>query len=773
MLDLYRLCRDMSNPKSPLRREADWWVGQIASCLDRPSPATAALLAGWREDFRMIYGEISFSAHKRLDRSALLAAYGLEPGTPEEREERMQHLVLAIQTYFSLLIKTIMASMLGESIRDRAAIIRGDFALRRGIVNYCADDWYRWPEHELDNGMDRVLDVVAEQAARYALPGSGGGPVQGRDDMKRLYEALIPPSLRHALGEYYTPDWLAAYTLGRGLTYSGRDIGTLKIADPSCGSGTFLLQAIAGKRRAGCGLREILSTVRGLDINPLAVLSAKSNCLLAVLDLLELGEEAVDLPVYQTDALTLEADGERAELVAGNPPWVNWEYLPPAYRAGSQELWSRYGLVSAKGPALSFLKEDVSVLMTCAAADRLLAEGGTLALVLRQGLFKSSRNGAGFRRFQLPDGTGLKVLGAEDLSGLKVFPGAAAGAAVFFARKGETTEYPVPWRLWEKQGRGPVDPCAALPDVMARVTVREQLASPASPEDLSSPWLTAPVEELPALRQMLGNNPYRARTGVFTGGANAVYWMSVLEAGKGLARICNIQARAKRKTAQVETEVETTHLYPMLKGGGIRRWRTAYDTYLLCPHTARTRIRPVPWEQLKESCPQTAAYLASFRETLDQRKGFAGWEKEIQRQDFHAVLRVGAYTFAPWKVVWKYIAREFVCAVVGEVEDPFLGRRLLLPNEKVMFVAADSAEEAYYLCGVLSSTPAARCVRSYMSPTSISAHVLGKLGIPAYDGDSSVHREISRLCQEGHKAEDGAAHLREINRLVKDMYGMD
>ena len=107
------------------------------------------------------------------------------------------------------------------------------------------------------------------------------------------------------------------------------------------------------------------------------------------------------------------------------------------------------------------------------------------------------------------------------------------------------------------------------------------------------------------------------------------------------------------------------------------------------------------------------------------------------------------------------------------MEDPFLGRRLLLPNEKVMFVAADSAEEAYYLCGVLSSTPAARCVRSYMSPTSISAHVLGKLGIPAYDGDSSVHREISRLCQEGHKAEDGAAHLREINRLVKDMYGMD
>ncbi|MDE6899790.1 MAG: hypothetical protein K2P15_01825, partial [Oscillospiraceae bacterium] len=83
MLDLHRLCRDMSKPKSPLRREAAALIGAAASCLGRPSPRTAALLAGWREDFRVIYGEASLSAHKRLDRSALLRAYGRDPG-PEE-----------------------------------------------------------------------------------------------------------------------------------------------------------------------------------------------------------------------------------------------------------------------------------------------------------------------------------------------------------------------------------------------------------------------------------------------------------------------------------------------------------------------------------------------------------------------------------------------------------------------------------------------------------------------------------------------------------------
>lgn len=768
MLDLHRLCRDMSDPKSALRRQADRLVREICAFLREPSPQTAEQLAGWREDFRVIYGEVSLSAHKRLAPEKLLPAYGIEP--EEGQEEQMRRLLFAIQTYFSLLVKTAMAGLLEAGECDWAGILLGTFAGERGVANYCQPDWYCWPARELDNGFDRVMEAVAEQTARYAVPGRG--PVRaGRDDVKHLYEALIPRQLRHALGEYYTPDWLAAYTLDTGLALHGGDVGTLRITDPACGSGTFLLQAIARKRRAGCGLREILRTVRGYDVNPLAVLTARTNYLLAVLDLLDGGP--VEIPVYRADALELGQETEKADLVAGNPPWVNWEYLPPAYRARSQHLWSGYGLVRAKGPALSFLKADISDLITYAAADRLLERGGTLAFLIRRGVFKSGRNGACFRRFRLPDGTGLRVLRVDDLSGLRIFEGAAAGAAALFARKGEDTVYPVPYVLWEKgpgAGRGPISARLSPEEALPLLARRELRAMPSDPEDPASPWLTAPAEELEALGKLLGSNPYRARTGVFTGGANAVYWLRVRAAGDGTASVSNILTRAKRKTAPVEAEIETQYLYPMLKGGGIRRWRTGYDSYLLCPHTAETRLRPVPWARLKEECPRTAGYLWSFRKVLDQRKGFAGWEREIQRQEFHAVLRVGAYTFSPWKVVWKYIATEFVCAVVGTVEDPWLGEKLLLPNEKVMYVAVDNEEEAYYLCGLLSSTPMARCVRSYMNPTSISAHVLEKLRIPAYDPACPLHREIARLCREGHGAEDIAPYIREIDRLTETLY---
>lgn len=767
MLDLHRLCRDMDDRKSPLRQQADALARDIYAFLRKPSPQTAELMHGWREDFRVIYGEASLSAHKRLDPDRLLSDYGIPP--EGGREGQMRRLLFAIQTYFSLLVKAIVAAALDGGRADWPGWILGTPAAGRGVANFCEPDWYCWPLGELDRGFDRVMEAVAEQVFLYRTA-DGGSVRAGRDDVKRLYEALLPRQLRHALGEYYTPDWLAAYVLDRAAGFRGGDVRALRVADPACGSGTFLLQAIARKRRAGAGLRDVLDTVWGFDVNPLAVLTAKSNYLLAVLDLLEDGQR-LEIPVYRADALELGPDAKKAGLVVGNPPWINWEYLPLPYRERSQGLWRAYGLLEEKGISLSFLKMDVSDLIAYVSADRLLEEGGVLAFLLRQGVFKSAQNGAGFRRLRLPDGTGLEALRVDDFSKLKIFEGAAASAAALFARKGAETVYPVPYAVWTKAPgvkRGPVDPRLPPDKALEMFNVQQQQAVPSGAS--GGPWLTAPDGELEALRNMLGRNPYRARTGVFTGGANGVYWLTVRSAGNGLAEVSNIQHRAKRKTQAVSAEIEDAYLYPMLKGGGIRRWRTSYDAYLLCPHTAETRQRPVPWERLRKDAPKTAAYLAGFRETLDQRKGFAGWERAIQTEEFHAVLRVGPYTFAPWKVVWKYIASSFVCAVAGEVEDPFLGRKLLLPNEKVMYVSTNCREEAYYLCGVLSSTPAAECVEGFMNPTSISAHVLGRLRIPKFDSGNPVHREIAGLCQAGHGAEEITPFIQKIDALIENYW---
>ena len=117
--------------------------------------------------------------------------------------------------------------------------------------------------------------------------------------------------MRHDLGEYYTPDWLAELVLDE-LGYDGNP--DKRLLDPACGSGTFLVMALNRVRtwydahRHECGfgedalLRKILHNVIGFDLNPLAVMAARTNYLLAVRELLR-HAGAVELPVYLCDAI--------------------------------------------------------------------------------------------------------------------------------------------------------------------------------------------------------------------------------------------------------------------------------------------------------------------------------------------------------------------------------------------------------------------------------------------------------------------------------------
>lgn len=807
MIDLYMLCMDLKNTQSDIRKNINDIIQDIYRLIKDPTKKTVAVTEGWKKDFRYIYGDVeaNLSSNNKLKTDEVLMRYGIAP-EEENCTEQMQLLFFAIQTCFSVLVKMIMKVILcdDESVSDEDVIL-GKFAEQWKIRNYCYPDWYCWPVFEMGEGFGKVMQSVRRIVAGYRKDILLKEFVQNNnsDYIKQMYEAVIPRELRHALGEYYTPDWLAEETLGRALSFSGptRD---QKIVDPTCGSGTFLFKAITEKRKAGQSLGDILNSVSGIDINPLAVLTAKTNYLLAIIDLID-GETEIEIPVYNADILkygepeeTWEVQdfiaasdpeweirkyanrdsvrafsGEKADVVVGNPPWVNWEYMPEEYRRSTQHLWTDYRLFTARGRELSFSKEDISVLITYVVIDKFLKMQGVLAFVIRQGVFKSVQNGVGFRRFFLKEECGLEVLQVDDLSKIRAFDNATNSVALICLRKGRETVYPVPYILWEKRNdikKLSFTGYSKLREVKAQMTLTEQRAKPAVAEDVSSVWLTAAERDLAIMDKVLGKNKYKARTGVFTGGANAVYWLEIKNrTGEGI-EVSNIVERAKRTVEKVTRVIEPDYVFPMLRGSNVKKWKVSYDTYLLCPHTRETKMYPVARDVLREEVPKTYDYLCHFKNDLDGRKGFAGWEKEIQRQEFQALLRIGEYTFSKYKMIWKYIASEFVCAVIGCVEDKYLGSKLLLPNEKIMYVSMENEEEAYYLCGILSSTLIADCVKSYMNPTSISAHVLDKLNIPDFDRNDQDHLEIARLCKEGHGKTEIGDYIAKIDTIVSRMY---
>ncbi|MFN3422600.1 MAG: DNA methyltransferase, partial [Armatimonadota bacterium] len=92
----------------------------------------------------------------------------------------------------------------------------------------------------------------------------------------------------------------------------------LRWLDPACGSGTFLVLIIARMRELGQKLmvnetellNAILNNVVGFDLNPLAVIVARVNYLLAIADLLPHRKGTITIPVYLADSVRTPAMGE-------------------------------------------------------------------------------------------------------------------------------------------------------------------------------------------------------------------------------------------------------------------------------------------------------------------------------------------------------------------------------------------------------------------------------------------------------------------------------
>ncbi|BDZ43429.1 hypothetical protein GCM10025865_27280 [Paraoerskovia sediminicola] len=182
-----------------------------------------------------------------------------------------------------------------------ATLLSGDQFAVAGLYGVVDRDFFDWVL-EVPGG-DAFVGSLARRLSRFDWS------AVEHDVLKVLYESVIPAATRKALGEYYTPDWLAYEVVKETVT----DPVHQRVLDPSCGSGSFLFYAVrrylAACEEAGVPLsdamHQVSSRVIGIDLHPVAVALARVTYLLALgrdrLNLPERGELSV--PVYLGDSL--------------------------------------------------------------------------------------------------------------------------------------------------------------------------------------------------------------------------------------------------------------------------------------------------------------------------------------------------------------------------------------------------------------------------------------------------------------------------------------
>ncbi|MDL0140449.1 TaqI-like C-terminal specificity domain-containing protein [Halobacterium salinarum] len=184
-------------------------------------------------------------------------------------------------------------------------------------------------------GVERVSDATRDRFSRavaevfFNVLRFDFEDVEG-DLLGDLYQRYFDPETRKALGEFYTPQPVIDYIMD-GVDYE-HGVSNERLIDPSCGSGTFLVEAV--ERYLDDiehfeddpdweeHLRDLCTRPRivGLDIHPFAVLMAQIRFVVAILPAYREAKTQNPaftlrrLPIYRTDTLRNERELTGADL---------------------------------------------------------------------------------------------------------------------------------------------------------------------------------------------------------------------------------------------------------------------------------------------------------------------------------------------------------------------------------------------------------------------------------------------------------------------------
>ena len=863
---------------------------------DALSDATTSQMTGkirmLFEEWRTLYGQVA-----DLSAEQLKGVNGTLRFARSRSSSQVPGRLFVVHTFNSLLIKLLAAEIVaaqglasgrtfaGELIaieddeelfrRIRDDIENGGFFEATGLRGFVEEAIFSW-----------YLDTIGHQHHGSAICTSIRKVVlklslyrtdrldHSRDVLRDFYQDLVPEVLRKTLGEFYTPDWLVEFTSDQAKV---ADWVHTRALDPTCGSGSFLVEMIRRKRAAAAAInmpaertvRMILESVWGFDLNPLAVQVSRTNFLMAIADLLkEVPGQQLEIPVLLADAVysparlpdsdesfveyqvgsevanlkvlvpaelavdrqrldevfevmgdVVEEDADYAgcetalaergilnckeignwryplkrtyeqvlrlhreswngiwfriirnffwsstagkfDLIVGNPPWVRWSKLPNAYRDRAKPTCEQYEIFS-ETPHHGGNELDISGMIVYTTADKWLKPNGVLSFVITQTHFQSPSS-QGFRRFRINSTFRLAPTAVIDMKALKPFPEAANKTSVAVFRKTtEAPKFPVQYRVWTAAtgSKRAVPTTLPMAAVMKRVEVQTMEAHPVGSE--GSPWAVLSPGRFTAVSRIRGRSTWvHGRKGI-TADLNAVYFVSVEGSNKseGLVKIATRPESGRTDIGDARSFwVEPTLLYPLLKGAS--DFETCYlrkrdeRVVAFVPNDGITRdAYEDARRRMDGACPRTKRYFKHYERWLRKR---STWSKRMPNAPYYAIYNVGAYTFAPYKVIWAEQSGRFEAAVARGGNVPILGLRPYIPDHKIFFVDFEGADPAHYLCGLLASSLVKEFVESHNVSIQVG-NIFKHMRLPAFDGSEKAHRRLAGLVERAHEEDDGSA----------------
>jgi hypothetical protein len=875
-------------------------LNALYSALSKMADKTKMLFIEWKELFNLAHDDTS-KQQAILNRKESLGNLVGERFSDNNNEYKA---LFALQTAYAVIVKIIAYRVVSlvrysnafadfevmklqphDAMRVHLAELEEGAIFRQyGIANLLEGDFFSWyctTEQWTPEIAERIIEIYSI-LSQYADKAVLNKTEQSQDFFKALYEVMIPSAVRHSLGEFYTKKWLARKVVKDALELASID--EWRGIDPCCGSGTFLTAMIDiilheyKDSDVDTVLNAVLHRVKGIDLNPVAVLTARVNYFINISHLLQDNRE-IEIPVYLGDSsylpvkvqfdgvncleyvittlqqpinivvpesivkdslsfsnvmtsievhiknediksaydallsLVTEADATdlvkkelyklstelielerkdwdgiwariisnflitanlgRFDIIVGNPPWVDWKNLPSGYREKIKALCISRKMFSGDR-LVGGISLDICALIANVSAENWLSDNGILAflmpekLVLQQSyegfrnLFLSDERKLYFRKFSNWTKSGHPFSPVTEkfytyfISHIPLDYADGVETEWFVLKKGKRIEGIEELDISEfyTQDKKLMATCHSTRNVFTRIDNHTQIAK---------------------FQAIAGSSDYIGREGIeFYPQELMVFTLSGLPTKKECTALINIQVKkSKYRVPQKPILLETEYLHPLIKGVDIIPFHVNISGNIVpFPYNSQTPRVPISISTLAKHAPNLARFYQANIEMLLAQSNYS--DRIIgKNSEYHALARVGAYSFAKNYVVFRDNSK-WGAAVIANINTSWGGvKRPVFQNHAVSicedrFGNLISLNEAHYICGILNSPIASQY--TIQSSDSRSFPIRPRIAIPKYNPKSKIHLRIVALSKRAHKYYDSTDVLAQILDELDELY---
>lgn len=423
-------------------------------------------------------------------------------------------------------------------------------------------------------------------------------------------------------GQVFTPLKWAKWLINKWGIFEAWLDGA-HICDPTAGEGAFPLAMLHIARQKGVTITpERLSRLTLIEIVPSYLERFRENVKR------EFGIDFPDAQIFCQDVIT-EAHAGKYDILVGNPPWANFGDLPAAYKARLKPFFVEEELVPDRQKTLlGSSRVDIAALVLKVALGRLLKKNGVGYFYIPTSLFFGEGAHSGFRNYSTRSALNgvdarrdFAVNTAYEFTSTKVFEGVGTSYCCAKFQVDMRQDFPVSY-FKELDGKwvehkalplkNPTDPWRIVRD-LDELNINTTLEIRLSPEQ-------------------------KPRQGVNTCGANSVFIFD-----------------------HKPSHLPEQFLYPLATKEIWQQGTSLPRKWILLPYDPQTG-KPLTWHQI-EQWNTLKEYLQNAQDALKSRKGML-LRSAIKRGNWWALLGVGPYAFAPFKVIWQAYGKDHFTPIV-------------------------------------------------------------------------------------------------------------